>query len=146
MAIFLFIPQNQTTSIINLKKRTIAVEIKGEVKNPGVYQLENGSTLEDLLAMVQLEPQADISSLNQTMLLANHDVIVIKEKSEKKKISINAASKEELMQITGVGEKTAEKIIEYRQNHGPFQKIEDLLNVNGIGEKKLEKMKELICL
>jgi competence ComEA-like helix-hairpin-helix protein len=58
-------------------------------------------------------------------------------------IDINSASKTSLMQLPGVGEKTAQTIIEYR-SHVPFRRAEDIMNVKGIGEKKFEKMKPYI--
>ncbi len=59
------------------------------------------------------------------------------------KININTASRVELMKLTGIGEKTANKIIEYRKKD-PFKKIEDIMKVTGIGSKKFEKMKDKI--
>ncbi|MGE4518880.1 MAG: ComEA family DNA-binding protein [Desulfobacteraceae bacterium] len=58
------------------------------------------------------------------------------------KIDINKAGKTELSQLTGIGEKYAERIIEYRNKNGNFTKIEDLLQVKGIGEKTLMKNKD----
>ena len=62
------------------------------------------------------------------------------------KININTADILELQNIKGIGEVKAKKIIEYRINSGEFKKIEDLLNVSGIGEKTLEKIKIFITL
>ena len=59
-------------------------------------------------------------------------------------ININTADASELMKLKGVGEKTAEKIIEYRVQT-PFEKPEDIMNVKGIGEKKYENIKNSIC-
>lgn len=59
-------------------------------------------------------------------------------------ININTADASELMKLKGVGEKTAEKIIEYRVQ-SPFEKPEDIMNVKGIGEKKFEDIKDHIC-
>lgn len=64
--------------------------------------------------------------------------------SEKLMININTANAEELMKLKGVGEKTAEKIIEYREQC-PFESIEDIMNVSGIGEKKFEDIRNMIC-
>jgi len=64
--------------------------------------------------------------------------------SPKTKININTATVEELQALPGVGPTIAQRIVEYRQAYGPFQKVEDLLNIKGIGEKKLEKIKPLV--
>ena len=59
-------------------------------------------------------------------------------------ININTASKDELTELTGVGPKIAERIIEYRKTHGGFSSKEEILNVKGIGEKIFEKFKDYI--
>ncbi|MBO5796821.1 MAG: helix-hairpin-helix domain-containing protein [Clostridia bacterium] len=56
-------------------------------------------------------------------------------------VSLNSATVEDLMKLDGVGEKTAQKIIAYREAHGGFSGVDELLEVEGIGEKKLEKWK-----
>ncbi|MDD6991872.1 MAG: helix-hairpin-helix domain-containing protein [Oscillospiraceae bacterium] len=64
--------------------------------------------------------------------------------SEKLMVNINTAGIEDLVKLKGVGEKTAEKIIEYREQT-PFETVEDIMNVSGIGEKKFEDIKDMIC-
>ncbi len=61
-----------------------------------------------------------------------------------KKVNINNATKSELETLPGIGEAMANRIIEYREQNGKFQKIEDLKNVKGIGEAKFDKIKELV--
>ena len=56
-------------------------------------------------------------------------------------VNINTASASELEGLPGVGAKTAQRIVEYRQKNGPFKKIEELMNVRGIGEKNFLKLK-----
>lgn len=60
------------------------------------------------------------------------------------KVNINSASKEELMQLEGIGSAYAEKIIEYRETNGPFEKAEDITNVKGVGAATFEKNRERI--
>jgi competence protein ComEA len=55
------------------------------------------------------------------------------------KVNINEASKSELMKLAGVGPGGAQKIIEYREAHGPFKKAQDLEKVDGIGKGVIEK-------
>ena len=59
-------------------------------------------------------------------------------------IDINLADKEEFMALPGIGEVLAQRILAYRQEAGPFSRVEDLLNVEGIGEKRFEDIFDLI--
>lgn len=59
-------------------------------------------------------------------------------------ININSASRKELIKLKGVGPAYADRIIEYREKHGPFQKPEDITKVKGIGEKKWEANRDVI--
>lgn len=62
------------------------------------------------------------------------------------KVRLNSATVAELQQLKGVGEKKAQTIIDYRQQHGPFQRIEDIQNVKGIGPKFLQQNRHLLAL
>ena len=61
-------------------------------------------------------------------------------------VNVNKAAAEELQAIRGIGPALAERIIQYRDEHGPFKKVDDLTAVHGIGEAKLEKMKSQISI
>ncbi len=62
------------------------------------------------------------------------------------RVSINTATVQELMLVDGIGEKTAQKIVDYRETHGGFDSLEELLNISGIGAKKLEAWRPYLVL
>lgn len=66
------------------------------------------------------------------------------EKTKTEKININTASLIDLQKLPRVGEKVAQRIIDFRQEHGPFNKIEEIMKVPGIGEKIFAELKDLI--
>lgn len=84
------------------------------------------------------ENSSEETSSSTTNTTENND----NSKGEVQCVNINTASKTELTTLNGIGESTAEKIIQGR----PYQKIEDLLNVSGIGEATWNKFKENICI
>lgn len=72
------------------------------------------------------------------------DIILTKEEYNGGKVNINSAGARELATLSGIGEKTAERIIEYREKHGNFEAVEDIMKVPGIGAQKFEEIKENI--
>lgn len=66
--------------------------------------------------------------------------------SSESPLNVNNASAEQLEALPGIGASMAARIIEYRQKHGPFKRLEDLMNVRGIGEKNFQKLKPLITI
>ena len=61
-------------------------------------------------------------------------------------ININKATATQLQSVNGVGEKTADKIIAFREQHGQFTSVDELCKVQGIGEKSIQKMSGQICI
>ena len=60
------------------------------------------------------------------------------------KLDLNKATVNELVKLKGIGKKYAERIIEYREKNGDFEKIEDIMKVKGIGQKKFDAIKDFI--
>lgn len=83
------------------------------------------------------------SGKGQNVKTDRNNVSIMKNNS---KININTANISELKQITGIGESTANKIIDYRENVGKFKKIEDIKEVKGIGDAKYESLKNKITI
>ena len=147
LAVLTILFQSVGVENLNLEeKKKISVEIKGEVEKQGVYEMDLGSTLEDLLKIAKPYPDADLSSFSLQKRLHHLELVVVKKKEEKKLVSINSAGIEELTTLPGIGETTAQKIIDYRQEKGSFLSLEELMNVKGIGKSKYEKIKGSITL
>lgn len=132
-------------NIYNFEKNMIQVEVRGEVVNEGTFKINSGSKFEDLLKIIELKENADISNYSLQEPLYNKQIIII-DNSVKNKISINTATFEDLCSLKGIGEKIANSIIEYRVLHNGFKYLEELLNIKGIGNKKFEQIKEQISL
>ena len=146
-----------------LQNKTIIVEIKGQVKNPDVYTLDENSIINDLITLAGgVTENADLSSINRAKKLQNHEMIYIADKNEasiaqnsmadpsehsvmsESLVDINTAEAEQLKTLNGIGDSKAKSIIEYREQNGGFKSIEEIKNVTGIGEKMFEKIKDNI--
>ena len=151
----------EKTEVSTTQETVIFVDIKGAVKNSGVYQMKVGDRVKDALeAAGGLTAEADSQKVNLAKRLEDQMVIVVpkvgeeaeeipagetrKEATKEGKVNINTATVEELKTLKGVGEKKAEAIIEYRKKNGSFQTKEDLMKVRGIGKKLFESFQERI--
>lgn len=144
--------------------KEIVVDIKGEVKTPGVYHMEEGSRIIDVIDKAGgLLDEAETTAVNFAQVLADQMVIYVPKVGEEiptehsvsqdnmnnadsdtAKIDINRAEKEALMTLNGIGNSKAENIISYREENGLFETIEDIKNVSGIGEATFNNLKDSI--
>lgn len=142
------------------KEGLIAIYITGEVNNPGVYYIEEGMRLNDIVELCGgFKDTADLSEINLAEKLNDSDKIFIpkivsdnyeeinleENNDDSEKVNINTANKTQLKELDGIGDTLADNIIKYR-NNSKFKSIEDILNVDGIGQAKYEKIKEYICI
>lgn len=147
-----------TTKETPLKKKTIFIQITGAIHKPGVYEVCEGERIFKVVEQAGgLLEEASFESINQAMMAEDGQVIHVLTKEEyqnvqepdiqdsNSKVNINRASKEQLMTLPGIGEGKAAQIIEYRQEHGSFAKIEDIMKISGIKEHLFEKIKDAIC-
>ena len=130
----------------------IIVEIKGEVKHPGIYTLPKDTRIQDLITVAGgLTVDADSSSLNLASKLSDGMVVVVPTKQQTSnqnndKININSASVSELCSLPGIGESLAQRIIDYRNTNGFFSTTEEIKNVSGIGDALYNKIKDYITI
>ena len=133
--------RNQPVEIVlsqtELPELSGEIYIGGAVANPGICPLREGDTLQTLLSDAGVEPDADLS----------HITIYVPRQGEEQrpqKVDINRAEAWLLEALPGIGEVTAQAIVDYRSEHEPFRRIEDLLKVSGIGPATFDKIKDYI--
>ena len=147
----------------------IYIDIKGAIKKPGVYKLEENSRIIDAINISGgLLKSANTTYTNLSKILNDSEVIKIYTNEEVKKleketpqelpnvedtptienklININTASLEQLQTLNGIGESKAKSIVEYRTTNGNFKSIEEIKNVSGISESLYEKIKDSISI
>ena len=138
-------------------EKMIVIHMAGAVTRPGVYHLPEGSRIYELLeeAGGALD-DGDLERINLAQPLVDGQQVFLPLKGEEgyaqtlssgvtsARVNINAASKEQLESLPGIGAVKAQNIINYRQQNGPFQSIDNLLEVSGIGDKTLEGIREFI--
>ena len=137
----------------------IVINIKGAVKNPGIYEFPLNSRVNDALEKAGTLENSDLLPLNLAMFLKDEQDIYVpfidtvdgtsdsnNDGNKDELISINKGTARDLELVPGIGPVMASNILEYRKSIIRFQTLEDLLNVSGIGEKTLEKMRPYIKL
>lgn len=127
-------------------------ELRGLVKKEGIYYLPQNAVLKDAVRMAEglkkrvYPDPSDIGIKPESgsrIIIGKTSLKVERLESEKLltlfiPLSLNRASKEDLMALPGIGEKIATSIIEYRKDYGPFSSVEGLKDIRGIGDHKLK--------
>jgi competence protein ComEA len=144
----------------------VVVEVRGEVESPGVFAISPGARLQDAIAAAGgLSEGADLSTVNLARRLRDGELVVIlalpvpgstpvvraggvdvapAAADPRPRININTASAEELEALPGIGEVIASRIIEYREEHGPFRSVDDLIHVQGISSRAIEEFRDQV--
>ncbi len=135
----------------------LQVYVTGAVKDPGVYTLEDGDRLGQLVESAGgATGDADLEAVNLAALLRDEDHWHIPRIGEAPKdttaraasplgtIDVNAATSVQLEELPGIGEVKARSIIQYREINGPFASVDELLAVRGIGPATLDAIRDLV--
>ncbi|WP_165044209.1 ComEA family DNA-binding protein [Adlercreutzia sp. ZJ138] len=153
----------------------IYVHVSGEVTQPGVIELVEGARVFDAVeAAGGFTENAATSSVNLARVLQDGEQLYVASLEEAVQgapggapstsgggaakrsnpsasaaqgtlVNLNSADVTELESLPGIGEKTAQRIVDDREANGPFASVDDLTRVSGIGEKKLEAIREFVC-
>lgn len=150
---------------------SVYVHVSGQVATPGVVELHEGARVFDAVeAAGGFTDDADTSSVNLARVLQDGEQLYVASLEEFAQgtppgagaagnggaaasasaqqgglVNLNLADVAALESLPGIGEKTAQRIVDDREANGPFASVDDLVRVSGIGEKKLAAIRELVC-
>ena len=139
----------------------LVVHVVGEVRRPGLYRLRDGARIADAVRRAGgARRRADLAALNLAAPLVDGVQVLVPARAVRGMsppassgasgetptgpVSLSSATIEELDELPGVGPITAQKIVDYRAEHGPFGSVDDLDAVPGIGPTRIEQLRELV--
>jgi competence protein ComEA len=140
----------------------LVVHVVGAVKRPGLYRLADGARIADALRRAGgATRRADLSLVNLAAPVSDGTQVVVPKRAPPVPagssgpaaqdtpatgpVHLNTATVEQLDELPGVGPVTAQKILDYREQHGAFSSVDDLDAIPGIGPARLEQLRELVA-
>jgi competence protein ComEA len=159
-------PDEPSVSVAPARDGSAVVHVVGAVRRPGVYRLRVGQRVEDAIRRAGgASGDTDLQAINLAAKIADGQQVVVPRRGSSgvaaggagagatavtggtagaepsAPVNLNSATAEQLDTLDGVGPATAQKILEYRTQHGGFSSADDLAQIPGIGPKKLEALK-----
>ncbi len=136
----------------------LVVDVAGAVRRPGLYRLPKGSRIADAIARAGgVTRQAESASVNLAAPLADGEQVLVPSgapgapvaatggtPSPSAPVDLNSATVEQLDALPGVGPTTAQKIVDYRNEHGPYTSVDDLDAIPGIGPARIDQLRGLV--
>jgi competence protein ComEA len=139
--------------------KLLVVDVAGDVRRPGLYKLPSGSRVQAaVIAAGGATRKAQLDAVNLAAPIADGEQIVVPGSgaggaaaasspagsSPSAPLDLNSATLEQLVALPGIGPVTAQKILDYRQQHGAFHSVSELEGVPGIGPAHLAQLKGLV--
>ena len=139
----------------------LVVHVVGAVRRPGLYRLADGARIADALRRAGgATRRADLSLVNLAAPVSDGSQVVVPRRAPPVAaasgeggtgpapagpLHLNTATVDQLDELPGVGPVTAQKIVDYREQHGAFSSVDDLDAIPGIGPARLEQLRELVA-
>jgi competence protein ComEA len=140
--------------------KLLVIDVAGAVRRPGLYRLREGSRIDDALASAGgPTAKAQLDTVNLAAPIADGEQVVVPGRgpggvapvsgpaagsTPSAPLDLNSATLEELENLPGIGPVTAQKILDYRQQHGAFHSVAELQGVPGIGPAHMAQLKGLV--
>ena len=139
--------------------RKVVVHVVGQVFKPGLYSLPDGSRVDDAISKAGgPKPKAALELVNLAAPVADGQQIIVPSRRQAAEVAagvagapggrvhLNSATLEQLDELPGIGPVTAQKILDYRSEHGAFGSVDELDAVPGIGPATLDELRDLVDL
>jgi competence protein ComEA len=140
--------------------KLLVIDVAGGVRRPGLYRLRSGSRVADAIAAAGgATGKAQLDTVNLAAPVADGEQVVVPGRgsagsaaatppvagsSPSAPVDLNSATLEQLEALPGIGPVTAQKILDYRQQHGAFHSVDELQGVPGIGPAHMAQLKGLV--
>ena len=151
-------PGRPTASPAPAGPAVVVVDVVGAVRRPGVYRLPEGARVQDAVRRAHATRRANLQGLNLAERLADGEQVVVPGPgqaaaavaaapgSPQSPVHLNSASLEQLETLDGIGPSLAQRIIDYRTQHGGFRSLEELDQVSGFGPARMAAMRGHVAL
>ncbi len=141
----------------------VVVYVTGAVRRPGLYTVSSGSRVAQVIAQAQPREDADVDRLGMAAPVRDGETIVVPSRNTATSspgpteherpqagtpasptIDINQATATELEQVPGIGPALAQRIVEYRNTHGPFRSLDELVAIQGISQRMVDSWRDVL--
>jgi competence protein ComEA len=152
-------PDAAATAPAPARAAVLVVDVAGAVRRPGLYRLPQGSRIADAITRAGgMSRHAARAAVNLAAPLADGEQVLVPSRvggvsavasasgapSPAAPVDLNTATAEQLDALPGIGPVTAQKIIDYRTQNGPFTSVDDLDAIPGIGPARIENLRGLV--
>src|ERR671936_155101 len=156
-------PPTEGAGVTGLPSGRVVVDVVGAVRRPGLYRLEQGSRIADAVARAGgATRKADLAMINLAAPLADGEQVVVPKRGAPGAstagtggsstpgvpagpVHLNTETLKQLDSLPGIGPVTAQKILDYRQEHGAFSSVDELDAVPGIGPARMDTLRDLVA-